>query len=86
MCSGPLRDYALVFGAGQRRLDRGGDTGGDVVLHSEDVGQVPVVTLGPEMGTGGYIDELAADAHPLAGPAHATLEDIADAKLAADLL
>jgi hypothetical protein len=31
-------------------------------------------------------DELAADAHSLPGPAHATLEDIADAKVAADLL
>jgi hypothetical protein len=35
---------------------------------------------------GGYIDELAADAHPLPGPAHATLEDIADAKIATNLL
>src|SRR6516225_2840961 len=86
MCSGPLRDYALVFGAGQRRLDRCGDTRGDVVLHREDVSQIPVVTLGPEMGTGGCIDQLAADAHPLSGPAQATLEDIADSQVAADLL
>src|SRR5215831_14337670 len=49
----PFRDYALGFGAGQRRLDRGDDTRGDVVLHCEDVGQIPVVTLGPEMGAGG---------------------------------
>src|SRR6516225_6413745 len=38
------------------------------------------------MGAGGRIDKLAADAHPLPGPAHAALEDIADTKLAADLL
>src|ERR1700758_1805312 len=38
------------------------------------------------MGTSGYIDELAADAHPLPGPAHAPLENIADAKVAANLL
>ena len=55
-------------------------------MHREDVSQIPVVTLGPEMGTGGCIDQLAADAHPLSGPAQATLEDIADTKVAADLL
>src|SRR5438309_11338305 len=82
----PLRDYALAFGAGQRRLDRGDDTRGDVVLHREDVGQISVVTLGPEMGTGGCIDKLAGDAHALPGPAHAALEDVAGAKVAADLL
>src|SRR6516165_2236931 len=82
----PLCDYALAFGAGERRLDRGDHTRGDVVLHREDVSQIPVVTLGPEMGPGGCIDKLAADAHPLPRPAHAAFENIADAKLAADLL
>src|SRR5215813_688083 len=82
----PFCDYALTFGAGQRRLDRRNDTRGDVVLHGEDIGQISVVTLGPEMGPGGYIDKLAADAHPLPGSAHATFEDITDAKVAANLL
>src|ERR1700730_15196549 len=82
----PLRDYPLALGAGQRWLDRGGDTRGDVVLHREDVSQIAVVTLGPEMGTGGCIDQLAGDAHALPGPAHAALEDIADTKVATDLL
>src|SRR4029077_4474090 len=83
---GTLCDYALGLSAGQCWLDRGGDTRGDVVLHCEDVGQIPVVTLRPEMGAGGCVDELAADAHPLPGPAHAPLKDIADAKVAANLL
>src|SRR5262252_400944 len=82
----PLGDYALAFGAGQRRFDRRDHTRADVVLHGEDVGQIPVISLGPEMGTSGYIDELAADAHSLPGPAHAPLEDIANAKIAANLL
>jgi len=81
-----LRDYALAFGAGQRWLDRGGDTRGDIVLHRENVCQISVVTLSPEMGTGGCIDQLAGDAHALPDPAHATLEDIADTKVSADLL
>ena len=78
MCSGRL--------AITRRLDRGGDTRSDVVLHREDVGQISVVTLGPEMRTGGRIDQLAGDAHALPRPAHAALEDIADIKVAADFL
>src|SRR5215472_9155914 len=81
----PLRDYALAFGARQRRLDSGGDARSDVVLHREDISQVTVVSLSPEMGAGGNIDKLAADAHPLPGPAHATFEDITDAKVAANL-
>src|SRR5215469_2802868 len=82
----PLRDDALAFRARQRRFDSGGDARSDVVLHREDIGQISVVTLGPEMGAGGNIDKLAADAHPLSGSAHATFEDIADAKVAASLL
>src|SRR5215510_2405082 len=82
----PLRDDALAFGARQRRLDSGGDARSDVVLHREDIGQVAVVSLSPEMGAGGNIDKLAADAHALPGSAHATFEDIADAKVAANLL
>src|SRR5262249_26084358 len=81
----PRRDYALAFGAGQRWLDRGDDARGDVVLHREDVSQIPVVALGPEVGTGGRIDKVGGNAHALPGSAHATLEDIADAKIAADL-
>src|SRR5215471_10794621 len=81
----PLRDYALAFGARQRRLDSGGDARSDVVLHRKDIGQVAVVSLSPEMGAGGNIDKLAADAHPLPGPAHATFEDITDAKVTANL-
>src|SRR5215471_15527877 len=81
----PFCDYALALRAGQCWLDRGGDARGDFVLHREDVSQISVIPLRPEMGTGGYVDELAADAHPLPRSAHATLEDIADTKLAADL-
>ena len=52
----PLRDYTLAFRAGQRWLDSGDNTRSEVVLHCEDVGQIPVVTLGPEVGTSRYID------------------------------
>src|SRR5262245_24638986 len=82
----PLRDYALAFGARQRRFDSGGDPRSDVVLHHEDIGQVAVVSLSPQMGAGGDIDKLAADAHALPGSAHIAFENIADAKVAANLL
>src|SRR6516165_2775623 len=82
----PLRDYTLAFGARQRRLDSGRDARSDVVLHREDISEVTVVSLSPEMGAGSNIDKLGADAHALPGSAYATFEDIADAKVAANLL
>src|SRR6516162_396981 len=82
----PLCDYALAFCAGERWLDRGDDTRGDVVLYCEDVNQISVVTLGPEVGASGYVDKLTADADPLSRPAHAPLEEVANAKIAANLL
>jgi hypothetical protein len=82
---GSLGGPALAFGVGQRWLDCHDDTRGDLVLNREDVGQLMVVTLGPEMGAGRSIDQLAGDTHTLPSLAHATLEDIADIKVAADL-
>src|SRR5215208_5108692 len=70
----PFCDYPLVFGDGKRRLDRRGNTRRDVVLHRKDIRQLAVVTLSPEMGTRCRIDQLAADAHALPGPAHAALQ------------
>src|SRR5439155_8434729 len=81
-----LPDNALALSAGQCWLNRGGDARGDVVLHGEDIGQIAVITVGPEMSAGRCIDQLAGDAHALANLAHAAFENIADPKIAADLL
>jgi hypothetical protein len=41
--------------------------------------------LGPEMTAGAGVDELRVDAHDAAYPAHAALEHVPHAELAADL-
>ena len=56
-----------------------------VVLHREDIGQVAVEPLGPEVPASGRVDELRGDPDARAGFAHASLEDVAHAKAFADL-
>src|SRR6185295_19243942 len=47
---------------------------GDLVLNSENVGQVAIVAFGPHMAAVFAVDELTGDADALAGLAHAPLE------------
>jgi hypothetical protein len=59
------------------RLDVPGQGGddllGDIVLHREHVVEFAVVTLGPQVMSGGGIDQLRGDAHAVAGLTHAAL-------------
>ena len=74
-----------AFSAGlKRHLERVDDPVRDFVLDREDVGQVAVVALGPEMPAVAGIDELRGDAHAVAGAADRAFEHRAHAKLAAD--
>ena len=57
-----------------------------LVLDGEDVGQLAVVALGPQMAAARGVDELRGDAHAVAGLADAAFEHEAHAELAADLL
>ena len=82
---GRTRKGANAFGRQQVGLDGRGDTAGDLVLHGEDIAELPVVAFGPVMGAGDRVDELRADAQPVAAAAHAAFEHVADAKLARDL-
>jgi len=66
-------------------LEGGHDGTGDLVLYNEDVDQLPVVGLGPEVIALVGLDELGGDAHAVAGPAHASLQDVADAELTGDV-
>src|SRR5262249_41394337 len=58
---------------------------GDLVLDGEDVRQLAVVRLRPEVVAVGDVDQLGADPQPVAGLADAALQDGADAELFADL-
>ena len=80
----------LALGALDLRLlelwrDRADDALGHPVLQLEDVLERAVEAVGPEMGAGRRIDELAGDAHAVRGLAHAAFEHVAHAELAADL-
>ena len=67
----------LALGAQQLDLQRAHDAAGDLVLDREQVGQRPVVALGPDLTAGGSVDQPRRDAHPVASPAHAAVEDVA---------
>ena len=55
-------------------------------MDGEDVGEFPVVALGPEVAVGLCVDQLHGDADTAARLAHAALDDVLDAKLLGDLL
>jgi hypothetical protein len=80
----------LALAGGFRRdqllLERDRDPGCDLVLQSEQIARVAVEALGPQMRAGRGIDQLGIDADLIARPLDATLQHIADAQLAADLL
>lgn len=65
----PHRTPAL--GASDCRSDRDGDRLGNFVLHREDVGEVAVIALGPDMVAGVVLDQLRGDPDAIAGLAQA---------------
>src|SRR6516165_5237498 len=74
------------LGIADGRGDRNRYSLGDLVLHREDVGKIPVVALGPDVVAGLRFDELRGDADPISGLAHAAFEHITYAELVTDLL
>ena len=73
-----------------RRLDPpgqgGDDRGGHLVLDREDVLELAVVALGPDVPVGLGIDQLHRDAHAVARLAHAALDHVLHAELRRHLL
>ena len=82
-----LRRLSLRQLAGGELAEQGlDDAGDDLVLHGEDIGQIAVEALGPEMAAAlARIDQLGVDADAGGGAARAALEDIAHAEIAGDL-
>src|ERR1019366_4066126 len=68
-----------------RRLERVRDLLRELPLDREDVGQVAVVGLGPDVLVGRGADQLTGHPHLVAGAPYAALEDVGDAELLADL-
>jgi hypothetical protein len=66
------------------RLERIGDGLRDLALDREDVLDVAVVALRPQVVVGGGLDQLHVDVHLVAGLLHAALENRGDAELHRD--
>ena len=73
-----------LFGRAERDFERVDDAVRDVVLDLEDIGQIAVVAVGPQVTAGCRVDELRGDPHALAGAADGAFEHRPHAKLAAD--
>ena len=82
---GGLAPRALALDLRQFGFDRAGDGQGDLVLQVEDVCQLAVVALRPNVVAVAGIDELRGDPHTVAAFAHTAFQDIANAKLSPDL-
>src|SRR5277367_975295 len=66
-------------------IERLGETRDNFVLHVEAVGQGFIESLRPKMTAASGVDQLDADAHPIAATLNAPRQDIANVQLAADL-
>jgi hypothetical protein len=58
----------------------------DLVLNGEDIGEVSVIPLRPDVRSGGCVNQLRRDADPVRRFPHAAFEHITYAQLAAHLL
>jgi hypothetical protein len=58
---------ASLLGLGDGRGNRERHRLGDLVLHREDVGEIAIVALGPDMLAGFALDKLRGYADPIAG-------------------
>ena len=76
---------ADLLGLGELHRHGANDLLGDLVLEGEDVADLAVVALGPEVIAGGRVHELRRDAHAVARTLHAALQDVAHAEVAAHL-
>ena len=59
-----LAPHPRRLGDQDLRPDRTDDAVGDVVLQLEDVGQLAIVAVGPQVDAVRGIDQLSGDAHP----------------------
>ena len=82
---GRFPSYPRLLRRRKLRAQRGGDLQGDIHLDREDVGELPVVRLGPQVPVGRCIDELGDDAHSVPRAPHTPFEQSRHAELLSDL-
>ncbi|HTL30474.1 MAG TPA: hypothetical protein VL282_14685, partial [Tepidisphaeraceae bacterium] len=70
------RFYGFLFGREQLHPQRRDNRFRDLVLDGEDVRQVAVEAIGPDVAAGGAVDELRGDPHSVARLANASFKDV----------
>src|SRR6185503_18424410 len=65
----------------QRHPKRASDGGSDVFLDGEDVGQIAIETISPDMRAVVTLDKLSGDSHAVVYLAHRALDEVRRAKL-----
>jgi hypothetical protein len=75
----------LLLATRQLGLQRFSDSFGDLALNPEDVSQLAIITLSPEMGIGLRVNQLNIDPHLIGHFLDATLKNVRYAKLLRDL-
>ncbi len=81
-----LAHRPLPLGIRNDRSNRDRHRFGDLVLQREDVGEIAVVPVGPDVVASLGFDQLGGDANAIGGPSHAAFEHVAHAEFAPDLL
>ena len=77
---------ADTFGLQQPWTDCGNHFLGNLILQRENVGQLAIMAIGPDMLAGGGVYELRCDAHAITALAHAPFEHITHAQFTTHLL
>jgi len=77
------RELGIRCSAGKEpNLESGNDALGDFVLDSEDIHELAVVSLGPNMPSRGAIHQLGSDPNSVSGLSHTAFDYIVDIQLA----
>src|ERR1700730_5366090 len=81
-----LAQGAVLLGIGNGRGNRDRHRLGDLVLQCEDVSEIAIVALGPDMRPGLGLDQLRGKPDPVAGFAQDAFQHLAHADVEAALL
>jgi hypothetical protein len=75
-----------MLGGVETRFDRASHAFGNLILQSEEVGNLDVVALGPDLELGRGVHQLSGDPSALSGAPHRALQNIAHSEIDPDLL
>ena|SRR5207249_2109849 len=82
---GGMRCDGALLGTGEPCLEGAGNFPGDLTFDSEDIGQLAIEVIGPQMGISLRINQLNIHSYLVGRPLHRAFEDVCDAKLLRDL-